>query len=169
MTIAIANRTLSLLVVLGLVLALLATLPHLRDFLRARLGRGRVSRSKGIRATLDEHARSIQRLESAVRQLALGEKRLGELTSGSVRHVSVVRFDAFEDMGGRLSFSAAMLDGVGDGLVITSINGRQESRCYAKQVRGGTSVHNLTDEERQAIREALEGGGARPVAEAREG
>jgi hypothetical protein len=40
-------------------------------------------------------------------------------------------------------------------VVITSINGRQDTRCYAKKVSGGTSAHNLSDEERQAIREAL--------------
>ena len=82
-----------------------------------------------------------------------------------VQHVGVVRFDAFEDMGGRLSFSAALLDDRGDGVVITSINGRQDTRCYAKQVRGGTSIHNLSEEEEQAIREALSG--ARQTVEAR--
>ncbi len=76
-----------------------------------------------------------------------------------------MRFDAFEDMGGRLSFSAALLDGRGDGVVITSINGRQESRSYAKPVARGASVHNLSDEEQQAIQEAL--GADRQIAEAR--
>jgi hypothetical protein len=58
-------------------------------------------------------------------------------------------------MGGRLSFSAAILNAHGDGLVITSINGRQDTRCYAKQVRAGTSIHNLSGEEEQAIRDAM--------------
>ena len=166
MTIAFSNSALSFLVLLGLASALLALLPHLASALRGRLRGGRASpRGRRVAATLDAQAKSIERLESAVRQLALGERRLGELAEVSVRHVAVVRFDAFEDMGGRLSFSAALLDGRGNGLVITSINGRQESRSYAKQVRSGASVHNLTDEERQAIREALEGGGAKLMVE----
>ena len=82
-------------------------------------------------------------------------------------HVGVVRFDAFEDMGGRLSFSAALLDGNGDGLIITSINGRQDTRTYAKRVRNGTSSRNLSDEERHAIRLALSGTDEGEVAEAR--
>ena len=53
----------------------------------------------------------------------------------------------------------------GDGVVITSINGRQDTRCYAKTVQRGTSVHNLSDEEEQAIREAMTG--RREVARAR--
>jgi hypothetical protein len=167
MTIALAKSTLSFLVLLAIALALLALLPHLAGVMRGRLRAGRTSpRGRRVSATLEVHAKSIERLETAVRQLALGERRLGELAEASVRHLSVVRFDAFEDMGGRLSFSAALLDGRGDGLVITSINGRQESRCYSKQVRGGSSVHNLTDEERQAIKEALEGGGSKLVTEA---
>jgi hypothetical protein len=108
-------------------------------------------------AVAQSQARSIQRLESAVIQLAEGEKRLGEALRSSIRHIGLVRFDAFEDMGGRLSFSAAMLDDNGDGIVITSINGRQDTRCYAKTVLRGTSVHNLSDEEEQAIREAMTG------------
>jgi len=114
-----------------------------------------------------DQAKAIAKLENGVRQLAHGERKLGELAQASVRHVGVVRFDAFEDMGGRLSFSAAMLDGRGDGVVITSINGRQDTRCYAKQVHNWTSIHNLSDEERQAIREAQSTGAPRQVAEAR--
>jgi hypothetical protein len=73
----------------------------------------------------------------------------------SVQGVGVVRFDAFEDMGGHLSFSAALLDGRGDGVVLTSINGRRETRIYAKPVVGAQSQHNLSDEEQEAIRRAL--------------
>ena len=71
--------------------------------------------------------------------------------SDALRHVAVVRYDAFGDMGGRLSFSAAMLDDAGDGLVLTSINGRSETRTYAKGVKGGESDHSLSPEELQAI------------------
>jgi hypothetical protein len=67
----------------------------------------------------------------------------------------VVRYDAFGDMGGRLSFTAALLDDSGDGLVITSINGRTESRAYAKGVKEGASDQSLSPEEIQAIQLAL--------------
>jgi hypothetical protein len=54
-------------------------------------------------------------------------------------------------MGGRMSFSAALLDDAGDGLVLTSINGRSETRTYAKGVRAGASDHTMSPEEQQAI------------------
>lgn len=118
-----------------------------------------------VGAKLDAQAKEIKRLETAVRQLAVSQRTLEDLLQGSIRKVGVVRFDAFEDMGGRLSFSAALLNGRGDGVVITSINGRQESRSYAKPVARGSSTHNLSDEEQQAIQEAL--GADRQIAEAR--
>jgi hypothetical protein len=75
----------------------------------------------------------------------------------ALRHVSVVRYDAFGDMGGRLSFSAAMLDDGGDGLVLTAIHGRSETRSYIKGVKGGTSEASLSPEEQQAVSYALKG------------
>jgi hypothetical protein len=71
--------------------------------------------------------------------------------SDALRHVAVVRYDAFGDMGGRMSFSAALLDDAGDGLVLTSINGRSETRTYAKGVKAGASDHTMSPEEQQAI------------------
>ena len=75
----------------------------------------------------------------------------------ALRHVAVVRYDAFGDMGGRLSFTAALLDAAGDGLVLTSIHGRSEARTYAKGVKGGNSDQTLSPEELQAIELAWHG------------
>jgi hypothetical protein len=165
-----SNSALSVLVLVSLGLSLLVVILLLPGARRDRAARSKsqIPLDKRLEVLTEAHAEAIRRLEQAVRQLALGERRLGELAEEAVRHVAVVRFDAFEDMGGRLSFSAAMLDGHGNGVVITSINGRQDTRVYAKPVQNGTSSHNLSDEERQAIREAL----ARPpqrVAPAKQG
>ena len=72
----------------------------------------------------------------------------------ALRHVAVVRYDAFDDLAGRLSFSAALLDDNGDGVVVTSINGRSETRTYAKGVVGGGSGHPLSPEEKEAVARA---------------
>jgi hypothetical protein len=72
----------------------------------------------------------------------------------ALRHVAVVRYDAFGDMGGRLSFSAAVFDAQGDGFVISSINGRSETRTYAKALTGLASDQTLSPEEQEAIRQA---------------
>lgn len=97
----------------------------------------------------------IERLEQAVRALNGTDRRQQFQIEGSVRRVALLRYDAFEDVGGRLSFSCAMLDEHGTGVVLTSINGRQETRVYAKPVAVGTSTYNLSAEEEEAIRQAM--------------
>ena len=97
----------------------------------------------------------IERLEQAVRALNGTDRRQQFQIEGSVRRVALLRYDAFEDVGGRLSFSCAMLDEHGTGVVLTSINGRQETRVYAKPVTAGTSTYNLSAEEEEAIRQAM--------------
>ena len=100
-----------------------------------------------------------------MRTLNKTDKQQQGLIEGSVRHVALLRYDAFEDVGGRLSFSCAMLDEHGTGVVLTSINGRQETRVYAKPIADGGSSYNLSSEEEEAIRQAIAapvrgGGGA---------
>jgi hypothetical protein len=80
---------------------------------------------------------------------------LAEVLAGAVQRMAVVRFDAFEDMGGKLSFVIAMLDENGDGVLLTSIYGRNENRTYAKAVRAGSATHVLSEEESEALRIAL--------------
>jgi hypothetical protein len=73
----------------------------------------------------------------------------------ALTRVAVVRYDAFGDLAGALSFSAALLDDAGNGLVLSSINGRSETRTYAKGVRAGESDAPLSPEEQEAIAEAF--------------
>lgn len=115
---------------------------------------------RGIRAIQGASVRGEMVLpaEELVKQVdALGNEvdALRTAVASAVQGVGVVRFDAFEDMGGHLSFSAAFLDAHGNGVVMTSINGRQETRIYAKPVTGAASQYNLSDEEQEAIRRAL--------------
>ena len=118
---------------------------------------GRVRLDETLRGILQGQGEQVQRLERAIRALhATGKKQQTEI-EGSVRKVALLRYDAFEDVGGRLSFSCALLDDHGNGVVLTSINGRQETRVYAKQVARGTSSHNLSLEEEEAIRRAMGG------------
>jgi hypothetical protein len=70
---------------------------------------------------------------------------------GALRHLAVVRYDAFGDMGGQLSWSLALLDDGGNGVVLTSINGRSEARTYAKNVAAWTSDQQLSPEEDEAV------------------
>ena len=95
----------------------------------------------------------VRALGKRVRRLAAvpREQAQAGAVPTALRHVGVVRYDAFGDMGGRLSFSAAIFDDNGDGLVVSSINGRSETRTYAKALVDLRSEHSLSPEEQQAI------------------
>lgn len=97
----------------------------------------------------------VRALRADIRQLASDLQVLAESFRGTLQRFAVYRFDAFEDMGGKLSFAAAMLNDYGDGLVISCINGRREARTYAKPVARAQSAYNLSPEEQEAIRLAL--------------
>jgi hypothetical protein len=73
---------------------------------------------------------------------------------GALRHLGLVRYDAFSDVGGRLSWSVALLDDAGDGVVLTAIHGRSEARSYAKSIRGWTCDQPLSPEEEGAVASA---------------
>ena len=75
-------------------------------------------------------------------------------SADALRHLSVVRYDAFGDVGGHLSWSLAVLDDAGNGVVLTSIHGRSEARTYAKSVAGWTCEQQLSPEEDEAIEHA---------------
>jgi hypothetical protein len=72
----------------------------------------------------------------------------------ALRHMAVVRYDAFGDMGGHLSWSLALLDDGGHGVVLTSIHGRSEARSYAKSIVSWSCEQQLSPEEEEAITSA---------------
>jgi hypothetical protein len=78
----------------------------------------------------------------------------GTIDSRAIRDVAVVRYDALKEMAGQLSFSIALLNAIGDGIVLTSINGRTKTRTYAKVVAAGHGVQPLSPEEEQSVRAA---------------
>ena len=154
----LSTRTLSLIALIAIGLSLLALVFAIAGGggrRRAKEPSGPIAMDDALRAVLEGHASQIQRLEQAVRVLNGTDKRQQVRIEGSVCHVSLLRYDAFEDVGGRLSFSCAMLDDHGTGVVLTSINGRQETRVYAKPIAEGTSSYNLSVEESEAIRQAM--------------
>ena len=88
-------------------------------------------------------------------RLKAENKRIDDLLKRALTRVSVVRFRAFEDMGSDLSYSVALLDSHNNGVVMSSIFGREDSRSYVKPIENGTSTYQLTAEEEQALREAM--------------
>jgi uncharacterized protein DUF4446 len=106
-------------------------------------------------AAVTRQVEATDRLRGKLNLVGRETAQLRQRVSSRVGTVGLTRYDAFPDVGGQLSFSAAFLDEAGDGVVLTAINGRSETRSYAKPVRGGRSEHNLSEEERAAIAMAM--------------
>jgi hypothetical protein len=75
---------------------------------------------------------------------------------GALRHVALLRYDAFSEMSGRMSFSLALLDDRGDGVTISAICGNSDTRVYAKGIAGGKGEQQLSPEEQQAVAAAIQ-------------
>lgn len=156
---AILRSPVTFLLLIGLILILFAWLGVLAyNFSRFRFQLGIVTRGMG-RANLEEVIlRHVQRIDELEKRLAgLESSQLVQDRSllSTLKHVGLVRFNAFDDVGGELSFAAALLDDHGNGLVFSTISGRTETRTYAKLVEGGKSHLALSDEERRAIQQAM--------------
>jgi hypothetical protein len=135
------NTVLSV-VALLVALGALGLVLQLRSAATARLRSARVS-------DLPEDALGLRHEVAALR---------GE-AAGALQHLAVVRYDAFGDTGGRLSWSVALLDDHGDGVVLTSIHGRNEARTYAKSIAAWTCEQQLSPEEEDAVARARRPGG----------
>ena len=106
-------------------------------------------------AVVSRHIQSVKELQRTAELIGREAAQLRQRVSSAVRTVGFTRYDAFPDVGGQLSFSTALLDEAGDGVVLTTINGRTNSRSYAKAIRGGVSSYQLSDDEQAAIAMAM--------------
>jgi hypothetical protein len=101
-------------------------------------------------------ARAVRECRDLV-QGAVGS--YGTVDPRALRDIAVVRYDALREMSGHLSFSLALLNAMGDGVVLSSINGRAETRTYVKPIVAGHGDQELSPEEAQAVRSARLGTG----------
>lgn len=116
--------------------------------------------SEGRETFVDVVARTIEEFGVLREGVEALDREVGQVRTElaqALRHVSVVRYDAFGDLGGRFSFSAALLDDSGDGLILTSIHGRSETRTYLKGLTGGVADIELSPEELEAVKLAKGG------------
>ena len=127
-----------------------AVIYHLA-IVRPRIGRAPVVRAgSGPQATPD-----VSDLRNRVAALESG-------ASGTLKNVGFVRFNAFADVGSELSYALAVVDGRGDGFVLSSIYSREEVRTYAKSVTAFEADKETSSEERRALQIAKErAGGSR--------
>ena len=143
--------------VLLLVVAVLAQSVRLGRAVRAYRELARDGEKGSLHDRLAGNAVALDRATQRMAQIESMQATIEARSLRSLQHIGMVRFNPFEDTGSDQSFAIALLDDRRDGIVISSLHGRANTRIFAKPVASGGSQHNLSDEEAEAIRVALEG------------
>lgn len=114
----------------------------------------KTSSGADLERMLEDH---LYERRDTLEKLRAAEARIEELEvkmATAKRHLGLVRYDAFDDVGGNQSFAVAIYDDLGDGAVINSLVGRADCRVYGKALTRGRSERSLAREEQLAIEEA---------------
>jgi hypothetical protein len=113
----------------------------------------------GGKADLVDFAVSLQGriddLYRAVDAVAAGLARVDQRVDGCLSRNSIVRYDAYRDVGGHQSSSVALLDGTRSGIVVSAIQGRDYARIYMKELERGKASVALSPEEMEAVERAM--------------
>ncbi len=117
------------------------------------------SDAQSLESVLGSHLERVRAVVGDVERLGARTATLETDLRQSLGRVGIVRYNPFEETGGNQSFALAVLDGIGNGFVVSSLHARAGTRVYAKAVKAGTAESALSDEETAALRVAL----ARPA------
>lgn len=82
-------------------------------------------------------------------------RHLKEIQNQTLNKTAIVKYDAFKEMGGKLSFALAMLDKENTGFVLNAIHSREGCYTYIKEIVKGESYVVLGEEEKEALRQAV--------------
>jgi len=114
----------------------------------------RGTEGQSLETILHENLRRLAHIDETLKTQGNHLQRLQSQTDGCLQQVGLIRFDAFDDVGGQQSFSLVLMDTKQDGIVLSGIHSRNDIRVYAKSLDKGQSGVDLSDEEKQAIRQA---------------
>lgn len=115
---------------------------------------------KGVRrGNLEEKIlENSKKLQQVLFEMNIFRERIEvaeDVSRKCLQKVGLFRFDAFEDIGGELSYALALLDQENSGVIISSIFGRDDARTYCKYITKGKAPHAFSAEEEKALRNAL--------------
>jgi competence protein ComGC len=112
-------------------------------------------KGKGLDRVLEGLQKQIQKLNLETKELYAISEQLAKIAVQSITKIGMVRYNPFGDVGGDQSFSIALLNNNFDGMVISSLHGREGTRIYAKPLVKGQSKYHLSEEEEEAIKKSL--------------
>ena len=112
--------------------------------------------AKSLEETL---LKRLDQIDSLVEANAANEKNIKKVVNNmkfTFQKVGLVKYDAFNEMGGKLSFSLALLNASNDGFVLNAVHSREGCYTYIKEIIDGNSIIVLAQEEQEALNMAME-------------
>ena len=143
-----------ILLMFGLIINLYSELSTLKTRYK-RMMEG--AEGSSIEQMLKGHMSDIDTAINKYRNIEQKLESLDDLVHSALTRVAVIHFDAFEKTGQGLSWCIALLDRNDNGVVLSSICGKESARCYAKPIENGRTSerYKLTREEEQVLRQAM--------------
>lgn len=111
--------------------------------------------SKNLEDMLLAHIDKVERAVQQNAQIEIENKKIQDILKNVIQKVGVVRFSAFEDVGGDFSYAVALLDRTDTGIILSSIFSRNSSTTYLKPIKQGKSAYKLSTEENEALKKAI--------------
>ncbi len=109
-----------------------------------------------MEASLQEYCEKVEKINKNNQDLQKQIYTLQKLVNRSYQKTSILRYDAYEEMGGKLSFVLCMLDKKDDGFLYNVVSSRDGSYSYIKEVIDGESFTKLTEEEEEVLIRTVE-------------
>ena len=102
-----------------------------------------------------EQFKTVEKLERAVKQNTRDIDTIYKRMKTHYQKIGIVRYDAFQEMGGNLSFVLTMLDENNNGWVFNAMHSREGCYTYIKEIVKGESYMELGEEERESLKKAM--------------
>lgn len=111
---------------------------------------------KNMEQSILDKFSSIDKLEDNVTDLYNQVKRIDETLVTAYQKIGIIKYDAFKEIGGKLSFAIALLTAENNGFILNSMHSSREG-CYTyiKKIENGESKIVLSEEEAMALKEAM--------------
>ena len=107
--------------------------------------------NKNLESMLLNHLDTVEKVDTKINKLDKNVNNILKQLESCIQNVGMVRYNPFDHMGSDLSFSVALLNQQGDGVVLTGLYSRESSAIFAKPIVNMKSKYPLSDEEKQAI------------------
>lgn len=152
---ALSNNLTVVIAVLGLIIIILAGLlfsvKGKLNALQAKYDYFTQGKEANIDVVLTDTLTELHKTQAELAELQEKHAKLQAQVQGCLQNVKLIRYDAFDAMGGEMSYSLLLTDAKKDGILLTSIYGRDESRSYAKDIKEGKSSYPLAEEEKKLL------------------